>query len=265
MSAKRVSITEMGVWQRCHLQWHYQYRLRLKSKTAVLNPYMLSGSAVHFGIEAGLLLGPQAAEDAAVTYLKAEVGDKGERYVKGVSHALKGIPEWAWRVASPQSEMKLTIEVGQVTIVGKPDLWWVDDDGLHVVEFKSTSKNPSEKLREYERWNQQPWRYAVLLRAFLPGLRDIQTGVKHVVLSTNEESVEGEEIPCTPARLRLVEETMVQLAQEVGIEPIVGVFEPFICEGCNFADLDEVLLTGGDWRDKIAREFVERERKQAVS
>ena len=41
----------------------------------------------------------------------------------------------------------------------------------------------------------------------------------------------------------------------------MGVFEPFICEVCNFADLDEVLLTGGDWRDKIAHEFVERERK----
>lgn len=252
---KRVSITEMDTWQRCGRLWQYEYDMKLRK--GVKSSPLSIGQAVHFGIEVGLVGGRDGVMDAALTCLRSGGGveDIDERKVRKM---VGTIPTWVWEISLPQVEMRLEVEYSlrngeTVKIVGKPDLWWMDD-GLHVVEFKTTSKTDVDReLREYERWNPQPLRYVLLLKRSVPSVEVMMKGVRHVVLGANGKMAEGNEFQVGDRRLHDEESEMLNIAQQVGYSPTMS--RTKMCEWCRFADLETVRLSGGDWQDKIEREY----------
>lgn len=244
----RVSVTELQTWLECQLKWEYKHRERLRH----IKPSqpMLTGQAVHFGVEAGLALGKAQAVESALVYLRKS--GQEEKSGKQVVKALEGIPEWVWEIPLPQSETKLEVQFEKVVVVGKPDLWYVDGDGIKVVEFKSSGSKELERLERYERWNTQPLWYLALLKASLN--HDLPCYSQHILLSTRGKHVVGRERFVSDEAVRRAGHQMVAISERVGVDEILP-HESGSCDFCEFHEICEMRLTGGDFRSKIEQEF----------
>lgn len=254
---RRVSVTELEVWQQCRLKWEYKYRRKLRPRPSATPSPLISGSAVHFGVEAGL-----AGQDAAASALVAlrRYGEEtAAKYERGVLTALGGVPEWVWGVKLPQTEMKLEVVYGEeVTVVGKPDLWYLDDEGIHVVEFKTSGTDERARLERYETWNPQPLRYLALLSRVLP--LSYPTYSRHILLSTRGRHAVGEEELVSKERLVEVEREMVEIACEVGMLPLSPHWLGGGCDWCEFRSVDEVRFKGKGAAAAIEQELEKEER-----
>ena len=250
----RVSVTEMAVWQECPLKWWYKYHERARSEIPEQTGPMLSGAAIHAGLETALL-GDKSSEAA---WLGAQhfFGDNEEGLAKfgpGVKRALMAAPKWLWEVKVPQVELKLEETWGRDkhVVVGKPDLWWVDGTGAHIVEFKSTSDEPSRKLMDYQPLgNPQPLRYAVLVEKYLKGTMPMY--VRHLIFSTQGKMFEGAEAPVSRKVLEREETEMREILGKMMGPPIWH--RSWQCGRCAYREVDEVRVTGGDWESMLTKE-----------
>jgi hypothetical protein len=279
---KRVSITEIQAWQHCRLKWHYQYerKLRLKVDPEELEDlsYLVSGQAIHFGIEAGILLPVDGftrqdkAKEAALVYLHNELGEEGaRRYIKGVGRAIDGLPQEVWEMAMPQSETKLEVVYsrdgklyplakdqvvadlalkvteGLITIVGVPDAWYENNGAIYIQEYKSTGSDEQKKFSNYELWSQQIGQYAVLLHDSLVQQYITPPTImsRHILLSTRGKHVVGIPKPHPKKRLDMERAWMVEAASEVGELPKTPT-RGTLCGWCSYGAIDLGLLTGAD-------------------
>lgn len=249
MTKPSISITELEDWQQCSLLHHFKYGLRLRPPTDEINYIMLSGRAIHFGVESAILRGRDTAVDAATTFL-AQYGDVGERFINGVQTALAGIPDWVFEVPTPQVEAPIEVEYQDVIVRGRPDLWWYDGDSIHIVDFKSTSKDEVDKLARYQMWNMQPRRYGVLVRDSLN--RPFPVYTRHIMLSTRGKHIEGRPLLLTEPLLVKVQREMQIIAWQIAVQGTEA--PPHYGSHCGFCDYNticEVQLTGGNIDDII--------------
>ena len=98
----KVRVTSLNDWLRCRLLWKYKHHdlFALKPGAAELGP-RTSGTAVHKGVEAGLLRAEgrdafEAASEGASLYLATVEG--GQKYEKGALRALSGVPNFFWTI-----------------------------------------------------------------------------------------------------------------------------------------------------------------------
>ena len=110
----RVSVTELETWMECKVKWYYSWRLGLrpvKDEDDGVSP-LISGRAVDFGVQAGLLRADSTADaliialDAARLYLDQH-GESAAKYMRGVEAAISGMPEAAWHYENPQAQHKM--------------------------------------------------------------------------------------------------------------------------------------------------------------
>lgn len=254
----RIRVTELDDWQTCRLAWWYKWRAGLRPvKEAASSPAM-SGRAVHFGIEAGLLkrTGPDGAVQAATMFLESK-GEGSARFAVGVETAIRGVPDYIWKLPLPQSEDEveaLSID-GDVVFVGRPDVWWVDEDGLTVVDFKSTSSDEMNKQARYQMWNLQPRYYAVMLKEAGRVPQDLPVYIHQMVLSTRGKHAIG--VPWLVPE-RLLDQAwgrMHDASRVIRHATTVTIAQAHLgahCEWCDYAPIDEAILTGGDaeWVEK---------------
>ena len=261
----RVSVTELSEWQECPQRWRYARVLGLRRKPGDTASPLISGSAIHAGIEGGLLLGKDRAMEAANSYL-AQYGPAAEKYVAGASRALGCVPEHLWSIHNPQAETPLSVVYQptadiRVEMRGRPDCWYYKDDvGLVIWEFKSTSSDEVSRLEQYTLWNMQPRYYAVLLLDTLA--KDLPVYTAHAVLSTRGKGAVGEPTLLPKSQIKHARSHMLDIAVRVAsarIDPTLVVpHYGFHCNWCEFAPIDEGVLTGADTQGIIAEEYERR-------
>ena len=264
---KRVRVTELECWQQCAWKWYYRYVLKLERPPLSMmenSSPLVTGLATHFGIEAGLL--GQDAVESAWLKIDTELGERGKRFKPGVEKAINAVPAYVWERERPQVEGQIDIQYGEgegaVTISGKPDVWFMDDGGVEIIDFKTTSKKPSEVIASYEMWNQQIRYYAVLINDWLwmKGATQKPVYTKHIALTTKGDCVEGKPKMLSRKQIKLHREHMVKIAQsvpsqDVKLSDLQPAFSsrPVHCGSCEYQMIDELYLTHGDHESAIGK------------
>jgi hypothetical protein len=277
----RVSVTELDNYGDCSMKWYYANKLGLRPKAEEAGvSYTLSGSAIHFGLEAGLMRSPKSlnpttvALSAAMAYLESH-GAGSERYRKGAEKALLGVPQKYWDTEEFMSEDKLEIlyhyEGYDITMVGIPDIWFYDGDGaLVIVDAKSSGKDEADRAMAYQMWNMQPHYYAVLLEDYLlgKGLDVPPILVKHDILSTRGKHFYGAPLLVGKKHREKMRQRMLKRAGEIAVlhGEEMNVFThgklSYMCKMCDFADLDTLALTGRDIQSMVEEQYTTREQRE---
>ena len=279
----KVRISELDTWLRCKLLWKYQY---LDQWEKITDPEehspRLSGSAIHKGVEAMLISEKnqrQIGTEALDSYLALYEG--GQKYRAGGITALMGVPDEllgrADLVVEDEVEVSYPYLVGAgehsaapkvpVTVYGHPDLWFHADGGITVVDFKSTSKDEWQKLSWYQTWNLQPRYYAVLLHDWLKerGVIPPPFYTQHIILSTRGKHAAGTELLILPSEMDEARARMLYIAGQIAHaaeHETIGFKDAFfssLCQSCDFAPVDEILLTGGQVDSVFAERYTKRE------
>ncbi len=269
----KVRISELDTWLRCKLLWKYQYLdLREKITDPEEHSPRLSGSAIHKGVEAMLLSEKnyrQIGTEALDSYLALYEG--GGKYRAGGITALMGVPEEllgrADFVVEDEIEVYYTVEGPPVTVYGHPDLWFHADGGITIVDFKSTSKDEWQKLSWYQTWNLQPRYYAVLLHDWLEeqGVIPPPFYFQHIILSTRGKHAVGAELPLLSEEMDQARSRMLYIAGQIAHaaeHETIGFKDAFfssLCQSCDFAPVDEILLVGGQVDSVFAERYTKRE------
>lgn len=256
----------MSTWLRCRYAHTLRYveELQPKAEGQPIATPLTSGSAIHFGIEAALLKGTglPGARLAADQYLNNR-GESGERFRRGVHTALEGVPAEVWTAHIPQVEDELSYvyQPGDIKILGKPDLWEYDENGIYITDYKSTSKDETDRLERYEMWNVNTPFYGVLLSDYLGSEKgfDPPVYVRHIVLSTRGRPAIAQFKPLTRRKIRLMRTMMLgtatQILTERGVD-FTGAHPDIFCDGCDFAPVCRGHLTNADV-DGILKESFE--------
>lgn len=255
----RISISDLDTWQECQLRYHYSRLWKPVSD----DRNMAIGAAVHRGIEVGILLGRERALEAAA----AALGDTDSLdALNQVQTALNGVPQEYWGKRAPQAELKLEWRAApDLELVGVPDLWYVDGDGIHVVEFKTTASDETSRLATYERWSPQVERYGVLIRHVVAGVSGLPIWGRFVVLSRRGKHAYGHEAALTAQRLEAAENEMLAIARQIINSPIELPTWSYACERCPYATVDEVMRSGGDYSAVLEEQFVFKGGRRATA
>lgn len=261
-----IRVTGLLTWQECRYRYRLSQSLRRKPhEGSGLSPQM-SGSAIHFGIEAGLAAEAgrdrrAVAHEAANTYLDRFGAD---RYRNGVHTALDGVPEEVWAATNPQSEQRITVEYGDFTLTGKPDYWTYEPDAIIITDFKSTSKDEQDRLDRLQLFNMQPRFYAVLLATWLMlnGHKPPPFYTRHLVLSTRGKHLLGAPWLLTDEVFEASHQMMLRLAHEIAAAGVTSFIDATVsssCAWCEFQDLCTGHLTGADVGSIIKEQYTEEE------
>lgn len=258
---KRISITELDLYQICRMKHHYRYAEKLR--IPVDSPALTIGINFADAIEKALLV--EKSKDRLRTALE-DVSIGSTLY-----KVLKGVPQWLWELERPVSEDKLEVVYrrwfpekstvarwtpnaeGLLQIVGKLDAWHVMKDGDEVIgvvvyEFKTSpcsNKELGRKLEAYEHWGIQPQRYAVLINDSYDWVREVPVYRQHILINHNGQCAEGNTVIVPDWRLDQVREEMCLLANEVGTTPPFHTFSA-LCGWCEYKELCMAWITGGD-------------------
>lgn len=258
------SVTELSEWLECRLMWYYKHSLRLRRRRQEAGVTMGSGAAIHFGLQVLLSgQGKEAAIVAATEHLRHGLGEeKARKYEKGVGLALEGVPDYLTHLSVVQED-RLEVKYDATSVIGKPDLYYLDDDGLFIVEFKTTSSDEEERLDRYEMWNPQLRFYAVLLHDYLTQLGKPVPPIytHHILLSTRGRPALG--VP-TLMRNKALEEwrgLMVELANEVGRGTIMPHYSEMGCSWCDYGIVCLARLSGMDEEGVIEEKYERRKRE----
>jgi len=227
----RISVTQLETFQQCQVKYDYRHRRHLRPNDAKESAALSVGRAVADCLEVGLLSeSPRAAAIAKA--------DGDQRVIR----CLRVMPDDVWAITGI-AEDKLEVPIGKCsechgdgkevwpeswegelpncpkcggsggrhTLVGKPDLWYVEYDSdqspqeckdttcqchgnplaVHIVEFKTTGDPKSKAMAKavgYEDWGEQATRYAALLWKQYEWLRDIPFYRRHILLSWHEKA-----------------------------------------------------------------------------
>ena len=265
---KRVSVTELDLYQVCRKKWDYRYpqRIRIPSDS----PALTIGIQFADAIEAALLV-----EDPAkrLRSALAEVKTGSTLY-----KVLKGVPQWLWELERPVSEDKLEVPYNKATrnsvwqtahqmkmkspaieIVGKLDAWHIMRDeagdaiGVVVYEFKTSpcsNKEIERKLEAYENGGIQPQRYAVLINDSYDWVQEVPVYRQHILINHNGVCAEGNQVIVPDWKMDEVRQEMCELANEVGTTFPYHTFGP-MCNWCEYKHLCTAWITGGDEADVV--------------
>jgi hypothetical protein len=269
-----VWVTELSDYEECLQKWQYKWADRLRiAETQKVDERLTMGSSIHKGMEAGLLLGWDEASVAAQVYgeeheLSLEALDK-------VSLAISMVPLWLKQVANPQCELPLTINTEPPydkynnTLSGKPDLWWVDDEGGHVVELKSTADHAKNRLRNLNDFDLQLPRYASMLwkkareegdlLSAWPGGMPIE--YQYLVLSWRGQVAESGWKILGDAEATTCLAHMSQIVHNMTMFNYHTMHRSKMCTWCAYNPICETLLTGGDANDIIDSKYEFRPRR----
>ena len=269
----RASVTQIEQFQLCEVKHDYSYQRRLEpvqeDSSAI---YQRIGRVVAESIEIGIkkgVDGKRPAKAYASDYLSAQLGD--EKDLEKAAICVDKLPDHIWDIPLPMSEDKLEVEYGSHTVVGVPDLWWVesDDEGvlaLHVEEFKTgyqAGSKASEKLVNYEKWGIQASRYAVLLHDKYEWLRGLPIYRRHILMSYSGrgKAYVGRELLVSDATLDKTRTEMLTLVERM--DTLVTPTHHFgmLCNWCKYSPICWGYLTGLDEDDIIATSYKRKERK----
>lgn len=260
----RVSVTQLDDWQKCQ-QFHL-YRHVKGLRPAEKSEALQSGAAFAHSFEQGMMLPRSERVDTALEAAN-EWFNYDHRLLPGVLRAIEGVPGWLWDVERPVAEDKLEVPYlfpedrsklirgwmpscgstnhgidcacPQVTIVGKPDLWTVTDQGVIVVELKSTGKTGSaarKRLDDYFDWAAQALRYCVLLYDAYPHLRDLPFYRQYVLQCTSGESYESALELVTNTTMDRIRTEMLEICRQIAeVTPVRSY--GILCNWCDFKEL----------------------------
>lgn len=256
----RISVTQLDTYQRCEVLYSYKHIERLQPRDTSATPeYMKIGRAVASAIESGLSKLPMPDNPEELT----------KEGLAKVQQCLNAVPKWIWELEIPgvsEDRLEPTYNNGRITLVGRPDLWYLEQQGedvvaLHIVEFKSGAEKyrpgADRKRVEYENWSLQPSRYAVLLRDSYPWLEGLPAYRQHIYLSTYGHASEGPRI--LVANEDDIREQMVYLASladsldRKAHDPLHHF--SFLCDRCEFNQICFGYLTGADLRGIIDENY----------
>ena len=256
-----IRVTSLLTWHECKYKYYLSSQgWRLKpGDGSGLSP-QVSGSAVHFGIEAGLLNTSgrnklSVAIEAADAYI-ARLG--AGRYSQGVHTAIQGVPPEIWETHNPQAEQRVSVEYDKFILTGKPDLWTYEPDAIVITDFKSTSKDEGSRLEKLQLFNMQVRYYGVLLTAWLisKGHEPPPVYTRHIVLSTRGKHVYGVPQLMTNDLFQKSAAMMMLAADDITYSERISFLEANVspaCSWCEFQDICVGHLTGSD-TDDIMRE-----------
>lgn len=257
---KRISVTELDIWQDCQVRWDLGHRRRLEPverEEEEEESRLMFGSRMATYLEYAL-----AGQDG----MEAQVLKWGKLSVKALLkfvRSVESIPPWVLKASRPVAEDKLVQRYKDVTLVGKPDLWFVQsgEEGteIRLVEFKTCGDyrpKAEEKLRAYEQWGVQVLRYAFLLRDAYPEFQYIPLYRQHILISSHGFTLEGGVIPVPEQQTDMIREETLRLAGQVGKEEPVHNYRHSYCPRfCPFSPVCLAGLTGGDPEDVISEGF----------
>lgn len=240
---QRVSVTALVDYADCPQLWSYRHVDDLRLPT--VPPNMASGIVVH-ALLPGVLRG-EVIDKAVVMGRLEETGvSEPGRYVGGVLNALSQVPKWMFGTMW-HSEEELEMEVGGVTLVGRPDLWTRDEGGVRLIEVKTTSNDPLDYLL----WNPQHRYYLLLLRHLFP---DEALWFNYMCLPT---SGRAPDMGLDQAFGKGAEERARQELQNTltSMESVVRPRYSWRCTRCDFAPLCTLVIQGKDWREEAAARY----------
>ena len=273
-----VWVTELNDFEECLQKWEYKWGQRLRvAETVKVDERLTMGSSIHKGMEAGLLLGWDEAGVAAQVYgeeheLSLEALDK-------VSLAISMVPLWLKQVSNPQCELPLSISSDVslsyhrpedfIVLSGKPDLWWVDNEGGHVVELKSTADHAKNRLRNLNEFDTQLPRYASMLwktareegdlLSAWPGGMPIE--YQYLVLSWRGQVAESGWRVLGDSEAAFCIQQMNQAVFNMQALRYHPMHRSKMCTWCSYNPVCETLLTGGDAGDIIDTKYEVRPRR----
>lgn len=283
----RISVTQLETFQECQVKFGYRHRRRIRPNDAKESAALSVGRQVAQCLESGLL----SDDPKAAAMAKA----KDPRVVR----CLAVMPEEVWEVgAAGVAEDKLEVELGNHTLVGMPDLWYVehepyyqgphDQEGgepvaVHVVEFKTTGDPKSKAMAKaiaYEDWGEQATRYAALLWKNYPWLRDVPFYRRHILISWHEKAnlaYPGRKLLVSQRALEQSLLDMERIADDaervfegepnssLGPRgPAVGPVHHYsrTCDWCEFGPICQANLRSGDTEFVIETSYQVKEERQ---
>ena len=253
----RTSVTALDNWQECQMKYTYRGR-RLKEYGYTPTGPLTSGTTFHDAMERAVMTGkiPDAYD-----YADGLLDDEN-RFKPGVMRMIDRVPKWLLDVRTPVAEDKLEIDIDGIMYVGKPDLWTVTDYGVVIYEFKTCSEKGAgvkKKLLNYEEWGIQPVRYAWLLQQAYDWLEGQPFYRQHILWSTQDYPIEGNEILISQKAIDNAGVDMVRLGNDVrDTEEPTHHFTP-LCNWCDYQQLCRGWLTGADVNGIIAEKYYEEE------
>ncbi|MBI4127836.1 MAG: PD-(D/E)XK nuclease family protein, partial [Parcubacteria group bacterium] len=241
---KSVTVTELLDWVRCRQLWKYRHEMRLEPLEKDTN--MVSGSVVHSTIQEILSGNVDRKFLELFVHNKlcdefVEDMDKVRKFEPGVLRALRQVPNWVWDTKGWHVEERITMVVDGVEVVGRPDLFLVNEEEgtVDIVEFKTTETEPLDFLL----WNPQHQYYALML-----GTQKYPSFVmrfRYVCLPTQGKYKEMMPWIFTIKQARMALNELMLLVGEMGRQGVVRNRS----RSCSFCDFDKVCatyLTGGD-------------------
>lgn len=259
----RISITAISDYQRCPRLYRFKHVDRLRPVDGEVPGYLLIGRAFSKAMEvASMTREPGATRRRAALATAIKDLEDPSLHDK-MAQVIGAVPTFVWDVELPMAEDRLATVLtqaepwGKWEMVGKPDLWWVED-GVRMVEFKTTSKTGAgamQKMVEYQTWGQQRPSYAWLLRQEYPWLRDMLFFHQYILLTYEGRSYQG---GWTPVRVEQMDEAggeMERWGWRAYRDPdFPHTFGPQ-CQWCEFAPACQAYLTGADEGGILAEQF----------
>ena len=272
---RTVSVSELLLYHDCERAWKYRYHDRLVKVSQGRNPAMASGTAVHYVVEhqtterPGEMLRQDDARALATECLNDEFRNleypdaektkaQVEKYLPGVVRAVGKIPEdvWAqsWHVEWDLDTTLYTPTSGDegVHLIGRPDLWTMNDGVLEVLDVKTTKTDPMT----YMLWFPQIRYYAMMLQDMYPEFV-VQYRYLCVPTTGDKPAPQSPAWIFTPKQVRRAREEVERLLSRMDPE-MTEMRALRRCDWCEFKTLCTLDITGGDPMSLAKEEFATR-------
>ena len=268
---ERISVTELDEWQKCPHSFYLKGQGWRKRAAPPPDPLAV-GSMVGLAVEARLTLGKQHVAQALRTYQeKYDLVDRSDLHEQ-VMTCLDVMPEWVWEIQGAVTEDHIehryaTHWTGDfphiVEVVGRPDIWYVDEWGIHIVELKTCNvaySGTARKLNDYAKYGAQPSRYAVLIRDAYPELDQLAIDRRHVVVSRKGFAAASLPFELSDRAVDNARSDMLELARQAVTSAPVHSFGP-LCGWCEFSPVCEGYVNGQDTVGILKEHFEQRKRR----
>lgn len=251
---KTIRVTALDQYAKCPRSYRHMYVDGLKRRGEGNVPMALAvGGAAAAGMERALKLKENPMTDAligATLHLQPIAPAASyDRWLEAAEAVLRSLPAWLWEIELPVMEDELAVSYGDMTLTGHPDLWYVDDVGLHVIDLKTTSQKGSraaERAESYHEFAPQTVRYLVLLRDQYEWLRDVPMYHRHILATYNGECFPNYDKPISESALTRERAQMLDLVTRATTDTTYPQFRGLLCPYCEFAPICRAILTEGD-------------------
>ncbi len=268
---RTISVSELVTFQDCQRKHYFNYERRLRRNSSGPSWQQASGVAVHYVIEqhcrnrAGEI--PHRDDVDALIFESLDADFKGneasvKKYTPGVRRALSKVPEWVWREAwYLEHDLELFFDVGlyyehtkKFTLIGRPDAYHVGESFVELVDFKTTATNPLTFIL----FTPQLRYYALMLKAQYP---DKLVRYQYMCLPTQGTGPGPgcSPVPFTQKALKVTEAEIVATVASMGDDEFRNPRYTRSCDFCEFKELCQTVVTGGDWEGVAKEEYYVRD------